>query len=327
MQKIIIYGIGRRYYDDFFQTFLLGEIEKQYSIIAVSDKRKLKDEERKNLDWPFINREKINPSEVELVFITSEIYYEEIRNELINQNGLHSNQIISYDMLLKKIYDNYIHTDLFKNKRGVEIGGPTQFFSQNIYDVCLSCDRVNFSNTTEWCQYKSSDYVFENVKLGQVIIADATNLKCIPDRKYDFCISSNNLEHIANPIKAMKEFIRITKLDGLLLIIVPMKSKCFDHKREFTSFDHILNDYETDVKEADLTHLAEILEKHDYEMDIPCGGKENFYQRSQKNFENRCLHHHVFSVAVLRKIFDFLNIEILESGDLAYNYFILGKIK
>lgn len=323
--NIIIYGLGQQFKEDFFEKKILEKIQSVYDIIAVSDKRELTEEDQEKLGWPFISRERISSIKYDLILITSKVYYDEIKEELINDYQINEKQIISTDELLKEVYNHFIHVNLFRNKAGVEIGGPTQFFSENIYKVCTSCDGINFSNKTEWWKQEANDYYFENIKLGQVIIADATKLISIPDDKYDFCISSNNLEHIANPLKALKEFKRIIKRNGILLIVVPMKSECFDHNRNFTLFEHILNDYNINIEESDLSHLPEILEKHDYKMDIPCGGKDNFYLRSIKNFENRCLHHHVFSISVLEKMFEYLDIKIIESGELAYDYFILGQ--
>lgn len=42
-------------------------------------------------------------------------------------------------------------------------------------------------------------------------------------------------------------------------------------------------------------------------MDIACGGKDKFIEQAQKNFENRCLHHHVFNEQCLRKSLEFEN--------------------
>jgi len=68
------------------------------------------------------------------------------------------------------------------------------------------------------------------IKKRKVIINDATNITNINDETYDFCFSSHSLEHIANPLKAIKEWLRIIKKDGYIIIIVPEKSVCFDHK-------------------------------------------------------------------------------------------------
>ncbi len=79
-------------------------------------------------------------------------------------------------------------------------------------------------------------------------------MSIIDKNSYDFLLSSNNLEHIANPLRALKEFYRILKPGGILLITVPVKEKNFDHNRQYTSFEHILLDYIKNTQEDDLTH-------------------------------------------------------------------------
>ena len=110
-----------------------------------------------------------------------------------------------------------------------------------------------------------------------------------------------------------------------MIVLVPVKSKCFDHRREFTRFEHMLQDYENDTQETDLTHLEEILELHDLAMDPPAGTFEEFRARSLRNFENRCLHHHVFCEESLRKIFAYLGLEVLDFKEVRGNFVIVGR--
>ena len=161
--------------------------------------------------------------------------------------------------------------------------------------------------------------------LGSMYISDAVNMSCIESASYDFVMSSNNLEHIANPIKALKEFVRAAKTGGSIIILVPDKRYMFDHKREYTTFEHMLSDYENDTPETDLTHLPEILELHDLAMDPPAGDLENFRRRSERNYENRCLHHHVFCEDSLKKIFGYLGLEVIDFREAFHNYIIIGR--
>ena len=92
---------------------------------------------------------------------------------------------------------------------------------------------------------------------------DATDLNKIPDLSYEFILSSNCLEHVANPIKALKEWVRVLKGDSLILLVLPSKEYTFDHNRPITKFKHLIEDYNNDTKESDLTHLDEILKSHD----------------------------------------------------------------
>ena len=214
---------------------------------------------------------------------------------------------------------------LYENKNGLEVGGPSDIFAP-IYRKCLSCDGVNFnSDTVWWTKGNLEGYKFADKTLGKIYIADAVNMNCIKDNNYDFVLSSNNLEHIANPLKALGEFKRVLKKDGTVTVLVPKKDCTFDHNRDFTRFEHILEDYKNNIGEDDLTHLPEILELHDYDLDPACGGKEAFTKRAELNFQNRCLHQHVFNEECLRKMFDFLDFTTIAFADYSSDYVIIGK--
>ena len=320
MKKAIIYGLGQRY--QVFNSWLRKEVGNDYEIIAASDRQR----PAVSIDDLFIEPQKIVTIDFDIIIITSDRFFTEISEEIQSKYGITDNKIMSMEHLIEDVYNRKFHTDLFVGKYGVEVGGPSDLFTGNIYDVCRNCDGINYNENTVWWEKDNDRYFYEDKELGTVIISDATDLSAIKDDKYDFCISSNNLEHIANPIKALKEQYRIVKKGGLLLVIVPMKDKCFDHNREFTTFEHLLEDYTNDISERDLTHLDEILQKHDISMDLGCvGGMDEFKKRSLKNYENRCLHHHVFSKEVLESIFKYLNVNIIDCGELDWIYYIIGS--
>jgi len=156
-------------------------------------------------------------------------------------------------------------------------------------------------------------------------ISDATDLSDIADNRYDFILSSNNLEHIANPLKAVKRQLEKLKKGGLLITVVPRKETNFDHRREIVSFQHLIDDYQNDVSEKDLSHLSEILQSHDLTKDPAAGTYEDFKKRSLNNYENRCLHQHVFDLEVLSKIYDYFNLKILSCENITADYVIIGE--
>ena len=218
--------------------------------------------------------------------------------------------------------------DFTKNRNGVEIGGPSKRTGRVIYKNASLIDNVIFSENTVWSKHDDHKYKYYKNKIGKVIINEATNIIDIEGNIYDFVFASHILEHIANPLKALKEWLRITKNIGCLILILPEKSLCFDHKRDISSFDIILSQYEKNVGENNLSTLPEILENHDLEMDLTAGYFEQFKQRSLDNYNNRCLHHYVYSKNLLQEICSYLNCEfvytITKEGDI---WFIMKKNK
>lgn len=209
-----------------------------------------------------------------------------------------------------------IALSLVKDKAGLEIGGPSWVFRDwyaplPIYKAVESLDNCVFSDKTVWATLSNS-YAFRSDKVaGKTIICDGTDLSAIADDSYDFILSSHNLEHIANPIKALKEWQRITRPGGGLILVLPNYTKTFDHCREPTTVSHMVDDFNRDIREDDLTHLPEILKLHDRSMDLPAGTAEEFRQRSFDNFTNRCLHHHVFNEANSRELLSTIGMRVL----------------
>lgn len=228
----------------------------------------------------------------------------------------------------KKAPDYETYQSFVKNKNGIEIGGPSTLFRTMlpIYQVVESLDGVNFANNTLWEGSIQMGPTFNYIqkKKGIQFICEATDLAQIRSSTYDFLLSSNCLEHIANPLKAIEEWKRVVKNDGFMLLVLPNKESNFDHNRPVTSFEHLLDDYRNEITEHDLTHLDEILALHDLSMDPPAGNLEKFRLRSLNNFENRTLHHHVFDIPVITRMLEFFEFEIIKTDTTRTDFLTLA---
>lgn len=231
-----------------------------------------------------------------------------------------------------RIKDFYKIKKFFKNKIGIEIGGPSAIFARKkyipVYPLIKRLDGVNFSTNTIWENtiIEGPTYHYDSKRCpGYQYIKEGANLDAIPDGTYDFVLSSHSLEHIANPIKALKEWLRILKKSGTITAILPDKLYTFDHKRPVTTFEHLLDDYQNGIKEDDLTHVEEILSLHDRDMDTGLINKDQFPARCLNNINNRCLHHHVFDIPLLNEIYTYLDLEvILIDSSTNLNHIIVG---
>lgn len=207
---------------------------------------------------------------------------------------------------------------LFENKKGLEIGGPSKIFNSDnylpVYKIASKVDGCNFSNNTVWegSIKEGEGYKYDkNKKTGYQFICEGNNLTPVKDAAYDFILSSHSLEHFANPIKALNEWIRVLNKHGIIVLVLPDSRYTFDHNRSITKFDHIKTDFDNNMQEDDLTHMEEVVTLHDYKMTPDIQNKESFRQRTLKNFENKCLHHHVFDEGLIKQLFTHLNIEHL----------------
>lgn len=219
----------------------------------------------------------------------------------------------------------------FKNKCGLEIGGPSEFFKERgflpVYATMACLDGINFSSLTVWTGTidKEQGFLIDGKCVGKQYILDAVDLTPIEKSTYDFVLSCNNIEHIANPLQAVEEWLSVLKPKGILVIVAPKKESNFDHNRKVVLFDHLISDYQNKIKESDLTHLEEIFALHDLRMDQAAGTIEQFRKRGLDNFENRCLHHHVFNLDILREIFEYFNLILIRCIKLCDDYVIIGQ--
>jgi len=203
------------------------------------------------------------------------------------------------------------------SQRGLEIGGPSAFFKVKsyfpVYVFAEQVDGVNFSNETVWEGQitEGYNYKYYDDKKGQQYIGEASELKNVPSGEYDFVLSCHSLEHVANPIKALKEWNRVLKNNGHLALVLPDKEFTFDDKRPYTTFEHLVGDYNSNITEDDRTHFAEVLALHDLKKDTGVTSFHELKERTENNFENRCVHHHVFSLEVIKKMLEYAGFKVI----------------
>lgn len=206
---------------------------------------------------------------------------------------------------------------LVKGRRAIEIGGATGLFGVDglmpFYGDVASLDNVNFSGRTMWegTIEAGNTFVYNRRHApGRQFIAEASSLDGIPSGEYQVLLSSHTLEHVANVLATLREWMRVLTDDGALVLVVPHKDGTFDHRRPVTTLEHLLADEATGVDERDQTHLPEILALHDLSLDRAAGSRDAFESRSRRNFENRGLHHHVFDTALVVKALDAVGLQV-----------------
>lgn len=195
-----------------------------------------------------------------------------------------------------------------KDKVGLEIGGPSSSFDLKsyfpVYLFAKQVDGVNFSNETVWEGKIEAgpNYKYSKDKKGYQFIGEASNLANIDSNKYGFVLSCHSLEHVANPVKALKEWFRVLKPGGTIVLILPDKEHTFDHNRPYTTLEHLKEDYSNNIDEHDETHFEEVNALHDLSLDAGVKDITELKERTKNNFINRCIHHHVYSLDLLENL-------------------------
>jgi len=227
------------------------------------------------------------------------------------------NTISSRLFLTKKAKCFPICKQVVSNGIGLEIGGLSGVFKRRgilpVYPIIASLDNCNYSDNTIWEGAISEGLTFKydkQHKPGKQYISEASDLHEIPSSTYDFILSSHIIEHTANPLQALTEWMRVLKDKGFIILLVPHKDGTFDWKRPVTALEHLIEDFKSGTKEDDLTHLSEILKLHDLRKDPGAGSFKEFKARSEKNFENRCLHQHVFNTELVVQLLSYMKLQI-----------------
>lgn len=217
----------------------------------------------------------------------------------------------------KRMKNHQFFLSHLKGLNGLEIGGPSPSFDSRgfipLYECINNLDGCNFSDNTVWEGNigTGQNYKFGK-KTGYQIISDGSDLSQVPDAKYEFVLSCHSIEHFANPIKALLEWKRVIRDNGYILLVVPHKDKTFDNRRPVTTLEHIVEDHKNNVQEDDSTHFEEVISLHDILVDNGIADKESLRKRTLDNFNNRCVHHHVFNTPLVAKIANHIQLKICD---------------
>ena len=213
-------------------------------------------------------------------------------------------------------------------KYGLEIGGPSKIFETSIpiYREIGALDNCVFSKQTIWEGERESGLTFRYAlgkRVGRNFIDEGSELNYIRDSTYDFILSSHNLEHMANPLKALSNWKRVLKPQGFLLLVLPDKARTFDYLRPVTQLKHLCDDYERNTPESDMTHLEEFVTLWDYSKYPIAKNVEEHRRRYERNELTRLMHHHVFDLDSAVRMVEYSGFNVLHAETLWPNNLIV----
>jgi SAM-dependent methyltransferase len=185
----------------------------------------------------------------------------------------------------------------------LEVGGPSSVFGAAgllpVYPAAAAVDGVQWSDDTIWHGHQEGAYVPDGAPTGTVHIVDGGTLDGLPDGAYDAIVSSHVIEHLANPLRALEAWRRVTRPGGAIVLVAPHMAGTFDHRRPVTTLEHLVADRDNATGEDDLTHLEETLALHDRSRDAEGDDQEAWARLRRENLVHRVLHHHVFTTPSL----------------------------
>ena len=131
------------------------------------------------------------------------------------------------------IFTDFIKTRIFKKLRILEINETgLHFYLTRITSLSIS----SFFNISKYKYIEYPEY-------------DMTHLN-LESESYDLIIHSDTLEHVSNPLKALKETLRVLSVNGKTIFTVPIVLKRLSRSREGlkASYHGSENDLKYDYK-------------------------------------------------------------------------------
>jgi predicted SAM-dependent methyltransferase len=140
----------------------------------------------------------------------------------------------------------------------------------------------------------------KNIQLPD-IVTDLESMHGIADESEDFIIANHVMEHVEDPLKALKSISRVLRPSGIAFIALPDKRFTFDHDRPLTTLDHIVRDHAEGPDWSMAQHYEEWVrcvdkltgEAHRHKVEIMLGERAN-------------IHFHVWDYPAMMELFAYV---------------------
>lgn len=211
---------------------------------------------------------------------------------------------VPFHIMFVKLFSkrNKLSKKYIKGK-GIEVGAlhtPLKVF--NKAKVVYS-DRMN---NKDLLKHYPELKRFNFVKVG--LVDDGEKLSKVKTDSQDFVIANHFIEHCENPIKTLKNHLRILKKGGIIYWAIPDKRFTFDSIRKTTSLSHVVGDYEKGALNSRKDHYDEWAK-----VILNLTGKDAKKKSNQLRKELYSIHFHTYTRDTFRKMLKYsqakLNIE------------------
>ncbi|MCD7726284.1 MAG: class I SAM-dependent methyltransferase [Clostridiales bacterium] len=212
--KVLVYGLGREF------SLLREVIESSYEVIAYSDIRKI------NIEG-YIAPTQIPNIDFDAIFVTSERFYNEIKAYLEKILGDRFLCLSKKDLI--GVCDNVVARDSWVISKLLEIDEGKVLLDAGAGEAKYSkyCSHLKYI-AQDFGEYKPQQSV---VGLqSEKWVYPKNYIKCdivdmpLDKASVDVVLCTEVFEHIANPVMALKEFSRIIKVGGQMILTAPFAS-------------------------------------------------------------------------------------------------------
>lgn len=213
--KVIVYGLGREF------SLLREIIDSTYEVVGYSDRHKV------NIEG-YVAPAQIADVDYDAIFITSERFFDEIKAQLSNILGERVNSFLSKKDLIGTVdnvqtRDEWVVSKLKEIEEGKALldagAGQAKYAKYCSHLRYIAQDFGEYKTEESSIGLQSKSWIYPK----KYIKCDIIDMP-LDDESIDVVLCTEVLEHIADPIMALKEFSRIIKKGGKVIITAPFAS-------------------------------------------------------------------------------------------------------
>jgi SAM-dependent methyltransferase len=148
--------------------------------------------------------------------------------------------------------DRRVLSYAFVHGRGIEIGAL-----QRPLPVSCDADVRYVDRRSKGELYDGYPELREYELVDVDIVDDGETLSTIKSSSQDFIIANHFFEHCQDPIRTMKNFLRLLRAGGIIYMAIPDMRRTFDRDRRRTSLAHIIADHRNGPEASREQHFWE----------------------------------------------------------------------
>ena len=133
------------------------------------------------------------------------------------------------------------------------------------------------------------------------IVTDIGSMRGIPDDSQDFVIANHVLEHVEDPLQALKAISRVLRPLAIAFLAIPDKRFTFDKDRQVTTLNHLVRDHEEGPNCSLLDHYEEWCRCVDH-----LEGNERRQKIALMTAQRANIHFHVWDYAEMMMLFAYV---------------------
>jgi SAM-dependent methyltransferase len=132
-------------------------------------------------------------------------------------------------------------------------------------------------------------------------VTDLEAMAGIDNASQDFVIANHVLEHVQDPLRALRSLARVLRPGGIAYLALPDKRFTFDKERRVTSLEHLVRDHIEGPEDSLLEHYEEWVRCVDGLSGVEYNARVALMMQQRSN-----IHFHVWDYSAMLELFSFV---------------------